>query len=711
MANSIRIGFLVNPIAGVGGPTANKGSDALELQKQAREGLIALRAPLRAKQFLTALTVLMEGGALPEFITCPGDMGQDYFTELGFTCQCSTIALAEQTSAQDTLNQLAFLLDQKIDFLLFVGGDGTARDICSLIGNRVPVLGIPSGVKMHSGVFAIAPEPAAELVAKLLNGELTALQEQEVRDIDELAFNEGRVRSRHYGEMLVPAGNQFVQHVKQGGMEVEELVLLDMAAELRERLDMLDESVTLVFGPGSTTQIIQRELGLDATLLGIDLAVFNPGSGFELLTSDISASELEAALETRTGAVRLVITAIGGQGHIIGRGNQQLSPTVLQYIGKDNTWVVATKRKLENLNKRPLLVDSNDPQLDFTWAGFIPVICGYQDVILYPVGWQMNEGGSDGIVELDKRVEQVVERCREVLAADQSLNSRRLFHGRGGLWSGLEWCCVDYFYPCILVTFFKEPEIGFEAKLVSALRSHFISIESLNTVLVQYRYLLGAPIECQCGQIPEPWLATRNELTFLLSSSQQNVGFFLDIEPARNWLESIAYGKHILNLFAYTCAFSVVAEAAGAESIVNIDMSGRSLSVGRDNHRINGLPLRQVKFLPHNIFKSWGKLKKEGPYDVVIVDPPSYQKGSFIAQKDYPKVLRKMADLVGEGGVFIACLNAPEISAEAFEQIIEGACPEFELDERLYVGEQFADIAPARALKMFIFRKLGDVEA
>jgi predicted polyphosphate/ATP-dependent NAD kinase len=200
-----------------------------------------------------------------------------------------------------------------------------------------------------------------------------------VRDIDEAAFREGRVQSKYYGELLVPSEPRYVQAVKQGGREVEALVLDDIAADIIE--NMTPETL-YIFAPGSTTYAITEALGLDGSLLGVDLVLDR-----NMIAKDVAANALLRVAKAHAGDVKLVITAIGGQGHIIGRGNQQLTPELLQLIGKENVIVVATKTKLEALQGKPLLMDSNDSELDSRWQGYIPVTTGYRDSVLYPLGY------------------------------------------------------------------------------------------------------------------------------------------------------------------------------------------------------------------------------------------------------------------------------------------------------------------------------------
>lgn len=371
-----RLGLLVNPYAGVGGPAANKGSDDERIQTMARAGELPLTAPGRARSFLESL-VVPERCALT-LVTVRGPMGEGVIPAGDWNVELVGFQPAAQTSAIDTQNAVQALMARRVDLLVFAGGDGTARDVCTVVPSHQPVLGVPAGVKMHSGVYAINPQSAAELVSLLLSGELVNLAAAEVRDIDEEAFRLGKVKSRHFGEMLIPAEGRFVQHVKQGGLEVEELVLLDIAAQMREELT---DDTLLIAGPGSTTLEVLRDLGVAGTLLGVDLVL-----GKELLVKDVDAETLVVHLREHQGPAVLMVTAIGGQGHIIGRGNQQLTPEVLRRVGRDQLRVIATKTKLKTLAGRPLCIDSGDPQLDREWQGYIPVITGYTDTVLYPLG-------------------------------------------------------------------------------------------------------------------------------------------------------------------------------------------------------------------------------------------------------------------------------------------------------------------------------------
>jgi 23S rRNA (cytosine1962-C5)-methyltransferase len=298
-----------------------------------------------------------------------------------------------------------------------------------------------------------------------------------------------------------------------------------------------------------------------------------------------------------------------------------------------------------------------------------------------------------------ERLELLAERIRD----QHPIDSYRVFHGRGQTFSGLEFVTIDFFQPVILVTLFAEPTANWFADLLA--KSRLLFDENKTALLVQRRYLAGAPSELCFGALPEQCCARRGHLQFSLHlAQQQNSGFFLDMEPGRAWLEQHAQGKRILNLFAYSCAFSVVAVAAGAELVVNVDMSSSALNLGRSNHQRNSLDKARSEFLAENILKSWGRIKKRGPYDLVIIDPPSYQKGSFIAEKDYAKVLRRLPELMPEGGLVLACLNSPELGEGFLRQAFTENCPTAEFFERLQPHKDFPDVDPEQQLKLLIYK-------
>lgn len=381
----ITIGLIVNPTAGVGGPAGLKGSDDRVSVAKAIASGVEVRASLRAERCLARLATLP--ASLINVLTCPAPMGAIETSNNGLATKVLARSAtffhdASSSCSEDTRHAAAEMLAAGVDLLLFAGGDGTARDICSVIADKIPVLGIPAGVKMHSGVFALSPETAAEIVIAMMMGDLVSVRLQEVRDIDEAALRNGVVNSRYFGEMRVPDFGGFLQASKSGGREDETLVLNDMAAFVRE---MLEPDTLYFVGAGTTTQALMSELRLPGTLLGVDV-VYNE----ELLAVDVSAAELEDILDHYGSSAVIIISVTGGQGALIGRGNQQFSPSLLRRVGRDRVWALATKTKIKQLQGRPLLLDSNDPLLDQQWQGFITVITGYQDQILYPLGVPLN---------------------------------------------------------------------------------------------------------------------------------------------------------------------------------------------------------------------------------------------------------------------------------------------------------------------------------
>jgi predicted polyphosphate/ATP-dependent NAD kinase len=372
-----RLGFIVNPIAGIGGSVALKGSDGEGIAAQALLLGAVAKANDRAK---LALEILQPYQQQLTVVTVNGAMGEDTAKALGFSVELAYQTKQQVTTATDTENAVKALSTQKIDLLLFAGGDGTARNICHMVGDSMPVLGIPAGCKIHSGVYAITPKSAGRVVELMITNQLVSLTEADVMDIDESLFRQGVVKAKRYGEMQIPSELRYVQAVKSGGKESDELVLQDIAAHVINQM----EDQLFVIGSGSTTAFLMEELALNGTLLGVDVV-----SQQQVIQNDITEPELWALLNShpqqKHQQPKLVITLIGGQGHIFGRGNQQLSPRIIEFIGKDNIIIIATKSKLTALAARPLIADTGDSKLDRHLTGFMPVITGYNDQVLYPV--------------------------------------------------------------------------------------------------------------------------------------------------------------------------------------------------------------------------------------------------------------------------------------------------------------------------------------
>ncbi|KAF7786497.1 hypothetical protein PRUB_a1085 [Pseudoalteromonas rubra] len=369
-----KLGLIVNPVAGLGGAVALKGSDGSDTAELARSMGAEPKAHSRTAQ---ALALLYPYRDVLEVYTVSGEMGEELAKAHGFTTRV-VMTCGTPTTPEDTEQAARLLAEAKVDLLLFAGGDGTARNICAAIGSEAPVLGVPAGCKIHSGVYAITPKAAGRVVEMLIKGELVTIDDADVMDIDENAFRAGTVRAKRYGEMQVPSELRYVQSVKNGGKESDELVLADIAAYV---ISEMEEDEQYIMGSGSTVAAIMEELGLDNTLLGVDLI-----RDHTLLGSDLTAQQLLD--NVGQAPTKLVITLIGGQGHIFGRGNQQLSPALIRQIGKDNIIVVATKSKLQALNGRPLIADTGDQDLDNELSGYIKVVTGYNDHVMYAVGHQ-----------------------------------------------------------------------------------------------------------------------------------------------------------------------------------------------------------------------------------------------------------------------------------------------------------------------------------
>ncbi len=369
----LTIGLVVNPYAGIGGAQALEGSDGSAIREQALASGDELRAPGRV---MRALEPLLNVAEQIHFLCWGGAMGADYCEALGLSHELVGATGDGQSEADDTRAAVSSLQARSVDLLLFAGGDGTARDVLDALSPGQVALGIPCGVKMHSGVFAVSPEAAGELLLRLAHAGLVNLSLREVRDIDEDLLREGSVKTRFYGEMLVPEEGHFLQHTKIAGVESDELVARDIAESL---LEEMEADVLYLIGPGSTTFAIKQAMGIDGSLLGVDVV-----QAGELLLADATAAQLEA-LDVENQRTRLIVTAIGGQGHVIGRGNLQLSPALLARLGPESLCIVAGKGKISALGGRPLLLDTNDAELDRAFSGYRRIITGYQDEILYPL--------------------------------------------------------------------------------------------------------------------------------------------------------------------------------------------------------------------------------------------------------------------------------------------------------------------------------------
>ncbi|WP_046112018.1 class I SAM-dependent methyltransferase [Aquincola tertiaricarbonis] len=285
----------------------------------------------------------------------------------------------------------------------------------------------------------------------------------------------------------------------------------------------------------------------------------------------------------------------------------------------------------------------------------------------------------------------------------------RLFHGRGGLHPGCEQWTLDAYPPVWLLTSFAPATDGQLQAVGDALAARWQQVapgEPLNWVF-QQRDETCASNRLMAGSVPDEHVVQEDGARFLVHLLRgQNHGLFLDMAEGRRWVRRWAAGRpggRVLNLFAYTCAFSVAALQAGAGSVSNIDMAGGALAIGQRNHRLNGLD-SGAGFLPHDVFASWGRLRRGGPYDLIVADPPSHQKGSFMAPKDYPRLVRRLPELLAPGGLALLCLNTPKLGSQFLHEVVQAEAPELRFVERVAHPAAFGDMSAERALKVMAWQ-------
>ena len=301
----------------------------------------------------------------------------------------------------------------------------------------------------------------------------------------------------------------------------------------------------------------------------------------------------------------------------------------------------------------------------------------------------------DGVVTIFQWIEQQL-----VTAGNEA---RRLFHGRGGCFPGYESIAIDWFSPLVIVRLYDEIDDNIKESLINFFRQQ----AGVKALLIQTRGR-GRDTEHEIvfGEVPECLIATELGLQYEISPAQfQNNGLFLDMRHGREWVMTHAKDRNVLNLFAFTCAFSVAAIAGGAKQVVNVDMSKRALSIGRANHRLNNQSHSDVKYLPYDMLKSWSRIRKPGPYDLIIIDPPSFQPGSFIAEKDYRKVLRRLHELASGEALVLACHNDPTMDESFVRSIMQEECSEFTYQYSLSPQEDFPNKQAYQGVKGMIYQR------
>jgi predicted polyphosphate/ATP-dependent NAD kinase len=367
-----KVGLIINPIAGMGGRVGLKGTDGPDiLRKALKLGAIPV-AQDRTAEALKLMLPLKDSFAL---FTGAKNMGEETALRCGFHPHVIYGISSSSTSARDTQKTARAMRDDGMDILLFAGGDGTARDVFEAIGDTIVVLGIPTGVKVHSAVFARNPTAAGELCALYLQDQAKKVRDAEVMDINEKDFRKGILSAKLYGYLKIPYRSRYVQRLKSGSSPDEKYAQEAIAASI---VASMEDAYHYIIGPGTTTRAIMERLKLDYSLLGIDIVYQK-----KLVGKDLNEAQILRKIRGRQN--KLILTPVGGQGYLLGRGNQQLSPEVIANVGKKNILIVATLHKIHSLKGQPLLVDTGDQETDRLLSDYFRVFTGYSESIIYRV--------------------------------------------------------------------------------------------------------------------------------------------------------------------------------------------------------------------------------------------------------------------------------------------------------------------------------------
>lgn len=285
---------------------------------------------------------------------------------------------------------------------------------------------------------------------------------------------------------------------------------------------------------------------------------------------------------------------------------------------------------------------------------------------------------------------------------DTIKQAQRLFHGRGHGYEGLHHITVDWLPPVLLITLFAPESTQSIGKFTDAL---LIQIPECTSVMLQHRYKLKGPIDVIRGKDIQQLVVLESKLKYKLQlGKSRNTGLFLDIKNGRDWVQRNSKNKRVLNLFSYTCGFSVAAIAGDAQSVLNVDMSSAALTIGRENHRLNDQSLNCVKFEKLNILKSFGRLKKRGPFDLLICDPPTLQKGSVDIVRDYPKIMRRLSEFMAPKSMLMLCLNAPELELSFIIDHMDSLAPQYIFIKTINPPDVYLDVEN-KGLKVLIFEQ------
>lgn len=365
-----KLGLIINPIAGMGGSVGLKGTDGV-LDEAIKRGAVS-HALEKAHIALERLTHLKNNMLV---VTCSDKMGEDAAKSLGFKTKIVYRHDLERTTSLDTVNAARLLLHENVDLLLFVGGDGTARDIYNGVLENIICLGIPAGVKIHSPVFAQSPFKAGEIAKLFVEGKTTLTKEVEVIDIDEDEYRRGNVNTMLYGYLNVPVERHLMQNKKSPSPLSQKSQQYAIADEV---IKEMEPDTYYIIGPGSTTRAVMEVLDLKNTLIGVDI-ILNK----KLVANDLTEEQILNYISQKPS--KLIITPTGGQGFLLGRGNQQISSQVIKKLGKKNIIVISTKEKISNLQGEPLLVDTGSEETDNMIKGYIKIITGYKEAVMYKI--------------------------------------------------------------------------------------------------------------------------------------------------------------------------------------------------------------------------------------------------------------------------------------------------------------------------------------
>ncbi len=300
-----------------------------------------------------------------------------------------------------------------------------------------------------------------------------------------------------------------------------------------------------------------------------------------------------------------------------------------------------------------------------------------------------------------------MEKLKEVIQANLKNRTdefKRVFHGRGNFYEKFNFLTVDSIDKILFIVFFEEIEKSLEEQLLTFLNEIYEK-NDFEVLILQRRYLNNAENEVLKGELKQENYLIENNLKYSINFYNKNIGFFGDMKNGREYILNNSKDKKVLNLFSYTCAFSVCAIKGGAKEVINVDMAKNALTTGRINHNLNNLDTKKVKFLPYNILKSWSRIKKYAPYDIIVIDPPSFQKGSFAASKDYEKIIKRLEELTSKGSIILSALNAPELDTNFIKNIFTEFAKEFEFIQRIPNLRNYPSNNEEKSLKNMIFKR------